>query len=70
MWQEEFEKTYNILYIELPEKIADDFKNRFKSFIQTEVIEKLIEDIPDRGFRNFEVNKKLKQQLKAKWEKG
>jgi hypothetical protein len=59
-WKEQFDKRYGGLF---------GVKGSIKNFIQTEVIEKLIEDIPDEHSAGMFLasNKDIKEQLRKKW---
>lgn len=69
MWKEEFERQfdhYNPIHDngrDIPTWNGADFEN-IQHFISTQIIEKLIEEIPDRPTITAQ---QLKQQLKAKW---
>ena len=66
-WKDEYNKQFPT--------VDHQYPNLVKSFINTEIIEKLIEDIPDNLIHGYAYtiepmktdSKKLKDQLRAKW---
>ena len=58
-WKEQLSKFYGVMFE------CGDYE-ALQKFISTQIIEKLIEEIPE-GFPHPSENTILKQQLRAKW---
>lgn len=66
-WKEQFEKYYGHDLAEIDKTASENIQH----FISKEIIERLINDIPDESFNEdgyfMQNNKPLKQQLKSRW---